>query len=190
MSESDAAALAGAGARAMAEPNDHLPPQDKSKTNAAPSTTDPAAHTGNIIPLRGELSASEAAPSENSSPGVTTPLSEEIELKLLVDADRLADFNDAPVIATHAHNKGTRKHLKSVYYDTPERTLWRNGLTLRVRQSGARFVQTVKAEIPDDPLRRGEWEASVPSMAPDLAPRRPRTQPARTTGVEDRAVSK
>ena len=169
MSESDAAALAGAGARAMAEPNDHLPPQDKSKTNAAPSTTDPAAHTGNIIPLRGELSASEAAPSEISSPGVTTPLSEEIELKLLVDADRLADFNDAPVIATHAHNKGTRKHLKSVYYDTPERTLWRNGLTLRVRQSGARFVQTVKAEIPDDPLRRGEWEASVPSMAPDLA---------------------
>lgn len=93
----------------------------------------------------------------------------EIELKLLVDPDRMAYFNAAPVIAANARNKGTRKHLKSVYYDTPERTLRRNGLSLRVRQSGARFVQTVKTDAADDPLRRGEWEASVPSLAPDLA---------------------
>jgi len=92
-----------------------------------------------------------------------------IELKLLVDADRMAHFNAAPVITTNARNKGTRKHLKSVYYDTPERTLRRSGLSLRVRQSGARFVQTVKTDAADDPLRRGEWEASVPSLAPDLA---------------------
>ncbi|SEN17506.1 CYTH and CHAD domain-containing protein [Bradyrhizobium sp. OK095] len=92
----------------------------------------------------------------------------EIELKLLVDADRMAHFNAAPVIAANARNKGSRKHLKSVYYDTPERLLRRNGLSLRVRQSGARFVQTVKTEAADDPLRRGEWEASVPSLAPDL----------------------
>ena len=81
----------------------------------------------------------------------------------------MAHFNAAPVIAANARNKGTRKHLKSVYYDTPERTLRRNGLSLRVRQSGARFVQTVKTDAVDDPLRRGEWEASVPSLAPDLA---------------------
>jgi triphosphatase len=37
-----------------------------------------------------------------------------------------------------------------------------------VRQSGQRFVQTVKAELGDDPLRRGEWEASVPSLTPDV----------------------
>ena len=92
----------------------------------------------------------------------------EIELKLLVADDRLADFNAAPIIATNARNKGTRKHLKSIYYDTPERTLRRNGLSLRVRQSGARFVQSVKAEFGDDPLRRGEWEATVPSIDPDV----------------------
>ncbi len=93
----------------------------------------------------------------------------EIELKLLVDADRLAGFNEAQVIIANARNKGSRKHLKSAYYDTRERTLRRNGLSLRVRQSGARFVQTVKADFADDPLRRGEWEASVSSMAPDVA---------------------
>ncbi|MGY3420204.1 triphosphatase [Bradyrhizobium sp. F1.13.4] len=103
------------------------------------------------------------------SSGAARPAAGEIELKLLVDADRMAHFNAAPVIAANARNKGTRKHLKSVYYDTPERTLRRNGLSLRVRRSGARFVQTVKTDVVDDPLRRGEWEASVPSLAPDLA---------------------
>lgn len=104
-----------------------------------------------------------AKPARDSTP------SGEVELKLIVDADRLADFNNAPVMTAHARNKGARKHLKSVYYDTAERTLWRNRLTLRVRQSGARFTQTVKSERGDDPLRRGEWEARVPSMTPDLA---------------------
>ncbi|OAF06224.1 hypothetical protein AYJ54_20345 [Bradyrhizobium centrolobii] len=112
-------------------------------------------------PPRGETAAPER-PLPNGAAG-------EIELKLLVDADRMAHFNAAPIIAANARNKGSRKHLKSVYYDTPERTLRRGGLSLRVRQSGARFVQTVKTDAADDPLRRGEWEASVPSMAPDLA---------------------
>ncbi len=93
----------------------------------------------------------------------------EIELKLLVAPEHLADFNSASVITAHARNKGARKHLTSVYYDTPRRMLWKNGFTLRVRQSGSRFVQTVKAQHSDDPLKRGEWEATVPSLAPDPA---------------------
>lgn len=115
-------------------------------------------------------------PSQNAAPApeptqsnVAVRPAGEIELKLLVDADRMAHFNAAPVVAANARNKGSRKHLKAVYYDTPERLLRRNGLSLRVRQSGARFVQTVKTEAADDPLRRGEWEASVASLAPDLA---------------------
>lgn len=108
------------------------------------------------------------APEPPQSNAAARPVGE-IELKLVVDGDRMAHFNAAPVIAANARNKGTRKHLKSVYYDTPERLLRRNGLSLRVRQSGARFVQTVKTDAVDDPLRRGEWEASVPSLAPDLA---------------------
>ncbi len=134
------------------------PPEPRSlqsvNTEAIPAETAP----------HSEETTSAAAP-----PSVLPPPDEEIELKLLVDADRLAGFNDAPIIANHARNKGARKHLRAVYYDTPERTLLSSGLTLRVRQSGARFMQTVKAESKDDPLRRGEWEAAVPSIAPDLA---------------------
>jgi triphosphatase len=113
---------------------------------------------------RAEATAPETSPSRDVAPRAT-----EIELKLLVDADRLADFSNAPVIVANARNKGSRKHLKAVYYDTPKRALQRNGLSFRVRQSGASFTQTVKAEFGNDPLRRGEWEASVPSLAPDVA---------------------
>lgn len=135
---------------------------------------DPAGHGAD--PAIVEVAVIDQTPSQHTTSAAASTQSNaaarsagEIELKLVVDADRMAHFNAAPVIATNARNKGTRKHLKSVYYDTPERTLRRNGLSLRVRQSGARFVQTVKTDTADDPLRRGEWEAGVPSFAPDLA---------------------
>jgi inorganic triphosphatase YgiF len=151
-------------------------PQDNRRTeDSVASAQHGAAERGSQgAPLIEETALHETpSPSERAVPEVSPPsdatlLGSEIELKLLVDADRMADFNTAPIIATNARNKGTRKHLKSVYYDTPKRTLRRNGLSLRVRQIGARFVQTVKAESADDPLRRGEWEASVPSIAPDV----------------------
>ncbi|AWM02053.1 CYTH and CHAD domain-containing protein [Bradyrhizobium amphicarpaeae] len=116
-----------------------------------------------------ETPSPDASPAPESTQSGVAAHSHEIELKLLVDADRMAHFNAAPIIAANARNKGSRKHLRSVYYDTPERMLRRNGLSLRVRQSGARFVQTVKTEATDDPLRRGEWEARVASLAPDRA---------------------
>ena len=93
----------------------------------------------------------------------------EIELKLLVDAARLRAFRDAPVIAANAKNRGVHRHLRAVYYDTADRRLRKAGLSLRVRRSGSRFTQTVKSGFLTDPLRRGEWEAAVPTAAPDFA---------------------
>jgi inorganic triphosphatase YgiF len=99
----------------------------------------------------------------------TAPPGIEIELKLLVDAADMPAFMAAPVIEEHARTRGVRRRLHATYYDTPDARLRRAGLTLRVRQSGRRFVQTVKSTIDHDPLRRGEWEAVVPGMAPDIA---------------------
>lgn len=146
--------------------------QDNKRTEGpiAPAADPGAAEPGlRITPSVKEMPPSpEAAPSDVAPPIGATPPGSEIELKLLVDPKRMADFKAAAIIASNARNKGSRKHLKSVYFDTPERTLQRSGLSLRVRQSGTRFVQTVKAESAGDPLRRGEWEASVPSIAPDI----------------------
>ncbi len=134
------------------------PAQEPPAAGAAPEDTPPP----------DPLAATEAAASGGPPPSHSAPSASEVELKLLVDAERMADFNAAPVIVANARNKGSHKHLKAVYYDTPDQLLRRNDLSLRVRQSGQRFVQTVKAESGDDPLRRGEWEASVVSFAPDV----------------------
>jgi triphosphatase len=67
----------------------------------------------------------------------------------------------------------SRRRLISTYYDTPDLALKRRGLTLRVREQGDRFIQTVKAEDLDgrDILTRGEWEDELAANRPDpLAP--------------------
>ena len=159
-----------------ARTNGHLVPEDgkKIKNSAASGTGSGSEFPNNELSHHGFTQAADETRAEATSPETApsrdvAPHATEIELKLLVDADRLTEFSNAPVIDANARNRGSRKHLKAVYYDTPKRALQRNGLSFRVRQSGARFTQTVKAESGNDPLRRGEWEASVPSIAPDIA---------------------
>jgi inorganic triphosphatase YgiF len=95
---------------------------------------------------------------------------EEIELKFLVPPGEMEQIRTAPVIARHARNVGFTRQLEAVYYDTPDRTLFTHGLSLRVRRNGDRCVQTLtRAPLHGQSFARGEWEAAVDGMAPDLA---------------------
>ena len=99
-----------------------------------------------------------------------TDANDEIELKLLAPAGVLDRLREAPVIVRHARNGGVARRLDAVYYDTPDRTLFRHGLSLRIRRSGNGYVQTLKrAPVHGQPFVRGEWEASMDGAAPDLA---------------------
>src|SRR6516165_5019 len=115
--------------------------------------------------------AQPSAPARLSLAGQAShPSSTEVELKLLVEPEQLGRLNDAPVIAAYARNKGTVRLLKDTYYDTPAGVLRGAGVTLRVRQCGKRFVQTMKLAPAegDLALRRGEWETPVAGIAPDF----------------------
>ncbi|HZT51239.1 MAG TPA: CHAD domain-containing protein [Stellaceae bacterium] len=94
----------------------------------------------------------------------------ELELKLLVAADDLGRAQSA-LAAMAGRPRAARTTLTSTYYDTPELTLRRNDLELRVRKEGRRFIQTVKANglAGDDLAARGEWEDPVRDGVPDLA---------------------
>lgn len=63
----------------------------------------------------------------------------------------------------------TQERLISTYYDTPGSALKERGLTLRVRDQGGQFLQTVKEgdRASGDLLSRGEWEDAVPESRPN-----------------------
>lgn len=65
----------------------------------------------------------------------------EIELKLRLPTSALAALRADPL---WAHTRATRKQLENIYFDTPQRTLARAGIGLRLRSDGKHWLQTVK----------------------------------------------
>jgi CYTH domain len=94
----------------------------------------------------------------------------EVELKLLASLEAIERIRADPVMARHARNRGVVRRLDTVYYDTPDRALFRHRSSLRVRRNGTRYVQSLKlACINGSPFVRQQWEARVNTPAPDPA---------------------
>jgi triphosphatase len=93
-------------------------------------------------------------------------VSTEIELKLEVDPKDLALILEDPLFAqADSHSN----HQLTLYYDTPKTKLKKHGYSLRVREAGGRFVQTVKPMTERVGLLvRDEVECEVGSIKPDL----------------------
>jgi inorganic triphosphatase YgiF len=89
----------------------------------------------------------------------------EIELKLELDPKMARRLRTVPVFAQQPKY---RQLQETTYFDTPDRKLRKAGLTLRVRQSDRRCIQTVKAQNEAAGLfARDEWESEVSAMRPD-----------------------
>jgi inorganic triphosphatase YgiF len=90
----------------------------------------------------------------------------EVELKL--EFDRA----DAARLAAHPLLKAApqKQDLVSTYFDTPDETLHKAGVYLRIRDIDGRRVQTIKtAKNGDGPFERLEWEQEVKSRTPNLS---------------------
>lgn len=78
---------------------------------------------------------------------------------------------DADLLATSGLFGGEPKVVpqESTYFDTPDHALARAGLSLRIRRSGRKHKQTIKAERSAAGLLvRSEWERDVPGDQPIL----------------------
>ncbi len=96
--------------------------------------------------------------------------SREIELKLeLSEADR-SRLARHPFLREISEGRATTRELRSVYFDTPELSLWRAGLVLRVRRIGRRRILGVKT--------RGIERAGLVSRDECEAPLPPRVGPS------------
>jgi inorganic triphosphatase YgiF len=85
----------------------------------------------------------------------------EVELKFLCAPEHLG-----AVLAAAPAGDDESHELISVYFDTQDRRLEKVGVSLRVRESKGRRVQTLKR---GEGLSREEFEATIPSDRPDPA---------------------
>jgi triphosphatase len=92
----------------------------------------------------------------------------EVEIKLKLPAAALRQFRKLPLIRELAAS-AKRSAPVSVYFDTDKQKLRRHGLTLRVRRSGDRYIQTIKATGHSGILARNEWESEIADAQPDLS---------------------
>jgi triphosphatase len=87
----------------------------------------------------------------------------EVELKfLLLPRERLAVARNSLLAGAT-----TQTDLSSVYYDTPDWALRKQGITLRVRRVNGAFLQTIKREAGSNLFDRGEWENEIRAAEPD-----------------------
>ena len=90
----------------------------------------------------------------------------EIELKLEFDHADLARIHAHPLLAATASQQKT---LHTTYYDTADLVLRKAGVSLRVRDTNGRFVQTIKSASGNAGLfDRSEWEHEVKGRDVDL----------------------
>lgn len=87
----------------------------------------------------------------------------ETELKFEIASSALERLRAHPALAAPARVD----RLRSVYFDTPGHDLRNAGVSLRVRESAGRFVQTVKTRDGAALIERNEWEAPIEAGRPD-----------------------
>lgn len=93
----------------------------------------------------------------------------EVELKLAMTPEDLERVVTAPCLRQGRRAEPAAKLLSSIYFDTPDFSLAGQGIALRVRRTGAGFVQTVKSAgaTASGLFDRDEWEVPVASSALD-----------------------
>ncbi len=92
----------------------------------------------------------------------------EVELKLAVPPGAAGKLGAHPLL--RGRPRPLARKLYSVYFDTPELDLWRQGVTLRLRRAGGRWLQTVKSagSARAGLHRRRELESEIAGPLPDF----------------------
>jgi len=111
-------------------------------------------------------------PAPDAPPAAST--FREVELKLHAATADLARVAMLPGLLAIADGPAVTQRLRTAYFDTPDLKLAANGVALRVRQEGDRFLQTLKtvnSASPGDSAAvavRREWEWIVAGEAVDI----------------------
>ena len=99
-----------------------------------------------------------------------TKSSREVELKLTVRDGAVDTLLNHPALQMSSARLARRRHEVTTYFDTPDHALAQAGLSLRVRRTEGKRVQTLKANPKSGVTAdRAEWEWPVQQDEPDLS---------------------
>ena len=98
------------------------------------------------------------------------PAPKEVELKLAASSEAMDRLIASQLLRGHASSTIRSRNLVTTYYDTEDRRLGRRRLALRVRQTGKKFIQTLKTASSEGSIEtsRGEWEVELADATPQL----------------------
>ena len=90
----------------------------------------------------------------------------EIELKLAISASDVPKLARVPLLRSASRGRAITSRVYSIYYDTPELVLREQGVALRLRRIGARWLQTLKSagRVEAGLHQREELETPVPAQ--------------------------
>ncbi len=95
-------------------------------------------------------------------------MSHELELKLKLQPESMPGPTRVPRLLGKELNGSQRvEELESLYFDTPEEKLRKNGVSLRIRRDGKRSLQTIKWLKQSDLFERGQSETEISGKTPD-----------------------
>ncbi len=104
------------------------------------------------------------------SPAPAAP--RELEIKLVAPREVLERALRAPLLRQRVRGKAVTRLLHSVYFDTPDGALRRQGIGLRLRKQGRKWIQTLKRErlVSIGLHDRDEFESVVSLRWPSFEP--------------------
>ena len=71
-------------------------------------------------------------------------MSQEVEIRLAARPDDLKRISQGRFVKKLSQGNAATRRYSTIYYDTPEFSLAKKGVSLRVRRSGRNYVQTIK----------------------------------------------
>ena len=116
------------------------------------------------LPSKAQRSPGQAPHTARTGRPIEQTAALETELKLDVSAEHLDLLKRHPLFADH--KSGHKEELVSIYLDTKDCVLRRNGLSFRLRRKGGHLLQTIKGTYRGI-LDRGEREIPFPHDGDD-----------------------
>lgn len=94
----------------------------------------------------------------------------ETELKLRLPLECITRLQRNPMLKSLTISRPLTRKIHSVYYDSSNFDLWRNGFAFRLRREGKHWMQTIKGGggVIAGLHKQEEWEAPVLKAQPDL----------------------